>query len=197
LSIGVVLNITFSFFVLIALVSTGKSQAETFLSSNLKFHTQELLVTSGGTARELYESLHVKEVEASLVAGLWFKNDEFLFCWVEPNGQYFCSIYLDFSGKGRLSSFHTDVDYGKGDPVDYVTSTEVKGEGKLYPMKWGMDLVVEGELAEFLRKKLYRAPYDKSRKVIRGEQIACSKNKCLVRVPFSKVDPDSGAVKLD
>jgi hypothetical protein len=178
-------------------VSSGKSQAETFLSSDLKFHTQELLVSSGGAARELYESLHVKEVEASLVAGLWFKNDEFLFCWVEPSGEYFCSVYLDFSGKGRLSSFHKDSDYGKGDPVDYIVNKEVKGEGKLYPMKWGMDLIVEGELADFLRKKLYRAPYDKSRKVIRGEQIACSIHQCLVRVPFSKVDPGDGAILLD
>ncbi len=178
-------------------MSSGKSQAETFLSSDLKFHTQELLISSGDTARELYESLHVKEVEASLVAGLWFKNDEFLFCWVEPTGDYFCSVYLDFSGKGRLSSFHRDVDYGKGDPVEYIVKKEVKGEGKLFPMKWGMDLVVEGALAEFLRSKIYRAPYDKSRKIYRGEQIACSKHQCLVRVPFSKVNPGDGAIGLD
>lgn len=191
------MKIIYSVFVLLVFVNPEKSQAETFLSSDLKFHTQELLISSGGTARELYESLHVKEVEASLVAGLWFKNDKYLFCWVEPNGEYFCSLYLDFTGKGRLSNFQTDKDYGKGDPVDYIVSKEVKGEGKLYPMKWGMDLVVEGELAQFLRKKLYRAKRDKKRKMLRGEQIACSETECLVRVPFSKVDPGSGAIQLD
>jgi hypothetical protein len=178
-------------------VSSGKSQAESFLSSDLRFHTQELLISSGGTARELYESLHVKEVEASLVPGLWFKNDEFLFCWVEPTGDYYCSVYLDFSGKGRLSSFHKDLDFGKGDPIEYITKKVVKGEGKLFPMKWGMDLVVEGALADFLRAKIYRAAYDKSRKVYRGEQIACSINQCLVRVPFSKVDPGAGTIEVD
>ncbi len=171
--------------------------AETFLSSDLKFHTQELLISSGGTARELYEAMHVEEMEASLVAGLWFKNDKYLFCWVEPNGEYFCSLYLDFTGKGRLSSFEKDRDYGRGDPIEYITQKPVTGEGKLYPMKWGMDMVVEGALAEFLKKKLYRAPYDKKKKMIRGEQIACSKTQCLVRVKFSKVDPGDGAILLD
>jgi len=187
-----------SFFVLIALLHKHNfAFAETFLSSDLKFHTQELLISSGGTARELYEAMHVEEKEASLVAGLWFKNDKYLFCWVEPNGEYFCSVYLDFTGKGRLSSFEKDRDYGKGDPVEFITQKPARGEGKLYPMKWGMDMVVEGALADFLKKKLYRAPYDKKRKMIRGEQIACSETQCLVRVEFSKVDPGDGAILLD
>lgn len=171
--------------------------AETFLSSNLKFHTQELLIASGGTARELYEAMHVQERQADLVAGLWFKNDEHLFCWIEPTGDFYCAVYLDFTGKGRLSSFSKDSDYGMGDPVDFIVNKPVVGEGKLYPMKWGMDMVVEGELAAFLRKKLYRAPYDRKRKMYRGEQIACSQHQCLVRVPFSKVDPSDGAIQLD
>lgn len=183
--------------VAIVLSITHVALADTFLSSDLKFHTQELLIASGGTARELYESLHVKEVEADQVAGLWFKNDKHLFCWVEPGKDYRCSLYLDFSGKGRLSDFQKDTDYGKGSVIDYITSKAVKGEGKLYPMKWGMDLVVEGKLADFLRRQLYRAPYDKERKMIRGEQIACSKEQCLVRVHFSKVDPGDGVIRLD
>lgn len=188
----------FSFIVLASVLLTCNFvSAETFLSSDLKFHTQELLISSGGTARELYEAMHVEEKEATLVAGLWFKNDKYLFCWIEPTGDYFCSLYLDFTGKGRLSNFQTDPDYGKGDPVDYIVNKPALGEGKLYPMKWGMDMVVEGELAAFLRKKLYRAPIDKKRKMIRGEQIACTKTQCLVRVEFSKVDPGDGAIILD
>lgn len=183
--------------VLSGFLPTHRVFAESFLSSDLKFHTKELLIASGETARELYESLHVEEVEASQVAGLWFKNDRHLFCWVEPEKDYQCSLYLDFTGKGRLSSFETDTDYGKGSVIKYITSKAVEGEGKLYPMKWGMDMVVEGQLANFLRKKLYRAPYDKEKKMIRGEQIACSKHQCLVRVHFSKVDPQDGAISLD
>lgn len=182
---------------IIVLFRANTASAETFLSSDLKFHTQELLIASGDTARELYESLHVKEVEADQVAGLWFKNDKHLFCWVDPHTGYRCSLYLDFTGKGRLSSYETDTDYGKGSVIDYITTKSVQGEGKLYPMKWGMDLIVEGKLADFLRSKLYRAPYDKKRKMIRGEQIACSENQCLVRVHFSKVDPGNGSIQLD
>ena len=157
----------------------------------MSIHSQEVLVTSKEVSKKLYMNLKVKGKRADLVGGLYFKNDRFLFCWREPNFEYFCSFYLSMKGDGTLSSFQEDSDYGQGSLVDYIENKRVSGVGWIYEHDLGMDLIVEGDLAQRLIEKMPESKVQNNQLV--GKDIICAERseedlpaQCLVRVEYLK-----------
>jgi hypothetical protein len=156
------------------------------LASDLAFYSQELEVSSSAPAKEIFHGIAREAVEASLVHGLFFKNDRFVFCQREPHSYahkafYKCSVYLKMNGLGELSNYETDSDYGKGDTVEAIITKPVKGIGNLVPTISGLKIEVTGDLANFLYKKMSKiyVDYDESEdsivEVKRGVNIFCAK----------------------
>lgn len=172
----------FVFIILSLLTSQGsfaQQDSPVKIPSKLRFHTQELAITSEKIAKEMYNSLDTKEEEADLVHALFFKYGEFLYCHKEPEEAHLCAAYLNFNGLGELSSFRTDSDYGKGDVIEAIITKPVVGKGLVTPTAEGFNLEVKGKLGEFLYQKMkdVYADYDeKENRVIetkKGKDMSC------------------------
>jgi hypothetical protein len=172
----------FSFFIL-SLLNQGAFAQQGIpkkFSSQLRFHTQELAITSEKVSKEMYKSLDTKEEEADLVHALFFKYGEFLYCHKEPEESHLCATYLKFNGQGELSSFRTDADFGKGDVIEAIITKPVVGKGSVTATAEGFDLEVKGKLAGFLYNKMNEvyADYDeKENRVIeskKGKDMQCN-----------------------
>lgn len=137
------------FFVL--LISIHRACSEDVL---LRAHAQEIAIVSPSLAKKIFYQLDVEEKEADLVASLFFKNDEFLFCHKEPDRVHMCSIYLNFAGIGELSSYFVDSDYGKGNLYEAISEKPVYGRGDItfYPTE--IKISVSKAIARMLYSKM-------------------------------------------
>ena len=184
-------------------------------AAKFKLFTTQLSIVDRNNSVWIANGLNVPWVEANLVHGLYFKNDRHFYCAKEPSGEVQCHVYFKDLGKGELSDFRTDSDFGKGDVINGLFTKPDLGEGKIKFHEGQVYFQIKGNLAKKLMQKIspqYRK-YSKKEGVkfltARGKHLICkqsllentiTKSVCLVRVPIGNDtifdDPPSVAEEL-
>ncbi len=137
---------------------------ESFIGTKIEYQAHQITITDSSIAKKIFLKLPGQFLNASLAPELLIKNHRYFYCTREPEGKYFCNIYLNFKYNGELSSFEKDPDYGLGSMTEYLSGNKIEGIGEVKFEGNYIDIYYEGELAKKVFSKLDLAKTDYKRK---------------------------------
>jgi hypothetical protein len=152
------------------------SNAELAATSRVRIATNEFSILDNEIAKEIYFAIAKEPKEFDLIGQTYYKNDRYIYCIEEINRQYHCHFYFQNRKEGKLSSFETDSDYGKGDVIEAIYGKPILEKASIELIPYGLGIYFKNRAAKFFYNHLNGPSYvDKLGTKKIGKFITCVK----------------------